>query len=273
MLFDMLTEYCDKRYQVFGNKCGNTNCTHPSGDCSGSCYDCLYEIHFPGSGKQKLLYDCPKMLYHYVCQYSSRYASEILYAFKEEGCFLSEFKEINMMSIGCGGCEDLMAMERFLFDDGIVVPLTYKGYDVNDLWSQIHNKVKGYCNNNEIKYRFIYEDAINYFSKYYNNNTNVIVISYLISYLYNTSQKKEIIKFFERLIDNVITRNRDKKLIVFNDVNSCNRGRDYFVKFINELRKRDLHGIYREMYFDSSRLNRYQRNGSAYNSSTSLFNC
>ena len=38
MLFDALTDYCDKRYQIFGDKCGNENCTHPSGKCTGrSC--------------------------------------------------------------------------------------------------------------------------------------------------------------------------------------------------------------------------------------------
>ena len=147
-------------------------------------------------------------------QYTLRYASEILHAFKDENCFLSTFESINMMSIGCGGCPDLMAMEMLLHDSGITVPVSYKGYDINSLWLPVHNRVRCYCNDNDIDSKFMCEDAINYFSKYYSKNTNVIVISYLLSYLYNTPQKKEIRDFFDRLIENVIVRNNDKKLIV-----------------------------------------------------------
>ena len=275
MLIDDIVDFCNKKYITFGDKCGNSECTHPTGECSGSCYDCLYEIHyFDGDKcKHKSLYDCPKMLYHYVCQYTLRYASEILYALKEEGSFLSGFETINMMSIGCGGCPDLMAMEKLLYDDGMTIPLAYKGYDVNPLWLPVHNRVQRYCKDNDIvtDIKFKREDAINYFSKFYSKNTNVIVISYLISYLYNTPQKKEILDFFDRLIDNVIVRNKDKKLIIFNDVNSCNRGRDYFGVFVEKLREKGLHGSYRYTYFDSDRLNKYQRNGDAYNASCSLF--
>ena len=272
MLIDDIVDFCNKKYITFGDKCGNDTCSHPSNECSGSCYNCLYEIHyFNGNSCKKSLYDCPKMLYHYVCQYSLRYASEILYAFKDEAAFLSSFENINMMSIGCGNCPDLMAMEMFLYDYGIKVPVSYKGYDINPLWLPVHNRVQKYCDDNEINSKFKREDAINYFSKFYSKNTNVIVVSYLLSYLYNTPQKKEILDFFDRIIDNVILRNNDKKLIVFNDVNSCNRGRDCFDDFISKLRKKGVHGSYRYMYFDSDRLNKYQRNGQAYNASSHLF--
>lgn len=152
MLIDDIVDYCNKKYTTFGDKCGNGVCSHPTGKCSGSCYNCLYEIHyFDGDKcKHKSLYDCQKMLYHYVCQYTLRYASEILHAFKDENCFLSTFESINMMSIGCGGCPDLMAMEMLLYDSGITVPVSYKGYDINSLWLPVHNRVRRYCNDNDI---------------------------------------------------------------------------------------------------------------------------
>lgn len=272
MLINDIVDFCNKKYLTFGDRCGNGTCSHPSGKCSGSCYNCLYQVHyFNGDKSKKSLYDCPKMLYHYVCQYTLRYASEIFYAFKEESQFLSTFDDINMMSIGCGGCPDLMAMEQFLYDYGMPVKITYKGYDINPSWLQVHNRVQRYCDNNDIECRIKREDAISYFSKFYSPNTNVIVVSYLLSYLYNTPQKREILTFFDRLIDNVILRNNDKKLIIFNDVNSCNRGRDFFGDFVGKLKKKGLHGSYQYRYFDSDRLNKYQRNGEAYNSSRALF--
>lgn len=65
MLIDRIIKYSNKQFLIYGDKCGNTFCNHPSGKCSGSCYNCLYQIHFPGrfdgqSPKEK--YDCPKML-------------------------------------------------------------------------------------------------------------------------------------------------------------------------------------------------------------------
>ena len=271
MLFDALIDYCDKKYQTYGEKCGNVNCSHPSGNCTGSCYNCLYEIHYPKDKTQKMLYDCPKMLYHYVCQYSSRYASEIQYVFNLEKEYLKNFSEYKMMSIGCGGCPDLMAIEKFMIDNGYKKQIDYRGYDVNDLWIPIHRRINKYCENKQIIKKFIYEDAIQYFSKYYNINRNIIVISYLLSYLYNTGQKKDILIFFDKLIDNVILRNKENKLILFNDVNSCYRGRDYFIKLVDKLKKAGLHGTYREMYFDTGILNKFQKTGDAHISNNCLF--
>lgn len=41
MLIDDIVDYCNKKYTTFGDKCGNGVCSHPTGKCSGSCYNCL----------------------------------------------------------------------------------------------------------------------------------------------------------------------------------------------------------------------------------------
>ena len=272
MLFDNIIEFADKKYQTYGNKCGNIQCTHPCGNCSGSCYNCLYEVHYPSTSEtHKKEYDCPKMLYHYVCQYSLRYASELLYGFDCKRDFLSTFSNYNIMSIGCGGCADLMAFEKLANDLHLSQSIRYSGFDINPLWRPIHNRISMYCDENSITRRFYIEDAIHYFQKYYHSSTNVIVISYLLSYLYNTTHRNDILLFFDLIIDNVVLRNKDKKLIIINDVNSCNRGRDYFPKLIDKLKKKGLHGTYSYRYFDSDRLNDFQRNGEPYESNNPLF--
>lgn len=201
MLFSDIVDYCDRKYQTFGAKCGCDSCSHPSGTCSGSCYDCLYQIHYPKKDTiQKLEYDCPKMLYHYVCQYSARYASEILYALNLESDFLSAFRQFNIMSIGCGACADLMAFEEFYNDTRQKQPISYSGYDINPLWKPIHNRISKYCDNVGIQKKFLDVDAIDYFQKFYNNSTNIIIVSYLISYLYNTPHKNDIRNFLIYLL-------------------------------------------------------------------------
>ena len=103
MLVDDIVDFCDKKYTTFGRKCGCGQCNHPSGECSGSCYNCLYQIHFPErfSGDIKKLYDCPKMLYHYFCQYSYLYTTELLCAFNEEKDYLVDYPYFHIVSLGC----------------------------------------------------------------------------------------------------------------------------------------------------------------------------
>lgn len=272
MLLEDIVSFCDKKYTTFGDKCGCGSCNHPSGNCSGSCYNCLYQIHYPNNRTvQKLEYDCPKMVYHYVCQYSTRYASEILYALNQKAGLLSTFPQFNIMSIGCGACADLMAFEKFYTDHGLNHQISYMGYDINPLWRPIHNRIAKYCDANNVLRRFFEVDAIEHFQRYHNPNTNIIIVSYLISYLYNTPHKSDILQFFDLLINNVIKQNEAKKLIIFNDVNSCNRGRDFFPEFIKKLSKNGLHGSYSNFYFDTGFLNKYQKIGTPYESCASLF--
>ena len=88
-------------YSSFKENCGcdNGHCNHPSGECSGSCYNCLYQIHFPERAPEnsKTEYDCVKMLYHYVCQYSHLYTREILCAFENEWSFIKDFPYFHIL--------------------------------------------------------------------------------------------------------------------------------------------------------------------------------
>ncbi len=276
MLIDKLITLCDEKYAEYGYTCGCIKCNHPSGQCSRNCRDCLYQIHFPGRFTNqtiKNVYDCPKMLYHYVCQYSYIYSSEILYAFNEHKDFLCSYDKFHLMSIACGACPDLIALEEFCRVNDLKTPISYRGYDINPLWSPIHSFVRQYCDTCGIKRSFFEKDVITHFKKYYVNGTNIMVISYLLSYLYNTNQTNQIDLLFNNIADNVVLRkgNGDKMLIIINDVNSNKRGRDYFVHLPGILKKKGLSVKSIFKYFDTTNLNLYQRVGSAYRSKKCLF--
>lgn len=276
MLIDELIVMCDKKYTECGDACGCAKCNHPSDKCSGNCRNCLYQIHYPDrfAGQiVKKVYDCPKMLYHYVCQYSYIYSSEILYAFNEHRDFLSGYDKFHLMSIACGACPDLMALEAFCKSYKIKTSISYRGYDINHLWSPIHTFIKQYCDEHNIKRSFMEKDVISHFKKYYVNGTNIIVISYLLSYLYNTNQTDQIDLLFNNIADNVVLKkdNCDKMLIVINDVNSNNRGRDYFAHLSRILRKKGLTVNAEFKYFDTGFLNYFQRVGSVYRIKKCLF--
>lgn len=115
MLLENTVQFCDRMYSSYRDHCGCDGgiCNRPSGICSGNCYNCLYEIHYPSRATQgaKKDYDCVKMLYHYVCQYSYLYSKELLCAFEHEWDFIKGFPYFHILSLGCGGCADLMALE------------------------------------------------------------------------------------------------------------------------------------------------------------------
>ncbi len=275
MLIDDLIRFCDQKYKGYGRECSCDPCNHPSEKCSGSCYDCLYQIHYPGrfTGGKKSQYDCQKLIYHYVCEYSYIYASEILYALNAHQDYLKEFKKYHLISIGCGACPDLIALEKFCNKNDLNKQIQYRGYDPNPLWAPIHNRIHKYCDENRIKYRIREKDAITYFSEYYVPEANILIVSYLISYLYNTNQIKEIDRLFGYLVKNVVMRKQLGLpfLIIINDVNSNRRGRDYFRNISRELKKNGLRIEDEFRYFDNNNLNYYQRIGTPYDSKYCLF--
>jgi len=269
MLIDYIVNFSDRKFSEFGSNCGCPSgiCNHPSGACSGSCYNCLYQVHFPSrfEGKAKRLYDCPKMIYHYVCQYSYLYTTEIMWAIAKEWGYINNFSYYHILSLGCGGCADLMAFDYFLNKDKIKVPISYIGIDINSLWSPIHNEINNYYNHNkEVGFNIPgYYDVFEYFNNPL-HDANVIIISYLISYLYNTNKTSMIDKLAEKIATNIVLQKEQGQhlLLIINDVNSNNRGRDYYSYFEKAIVKAGatlLNSNY--MYFDNGKLNYFQKNG------------
>lgn len=277
MLLETLVQYCNEKYLAYGECCGNVICTHPSGQCSGSCYNCLYHIHFPNKAPEnsKKLYDCPKMLYHYVCQYSYLYATELYCAFQSEMEFLRDFPYFHILSLGCGGCADLMGLEYFMHQNNIEVPVSYFGIDINDKWSDIHAAIKMYTDANNIKFKIpFYKDVFWVFKERGIVETNIIVISYLISYLYNSGQIEQIDELVQLVIDKIIIKKGagNKLLFVINDVNSNKRGRNYFKYFENAIRRSGLKITGCNFrFFDPGTLNEWQEIGEPYNIKYSVF--
>ena len=272
MLINEVVEFCDAQYSSFGNRCGQEDCicSHPSGHCSGSCYNCLYEIHYPSraADESKKLYDCPKMLYHYVCQYSYLYTTELLCAFGSEWDFIKDFPYYHVLSLGCGGCADLMAIEDLLSRKRVRRSVSYIGIDINELWQPIHERIKEYCERNNFHFTARYYDVFDCFKEREIADTNVIVLSYLISYLYNTGQIATIDSLIHDIAENIVLKKKHGQhlLLVINDVNSNRRGRDYFSRFekaINDSGMDILQSAYR--YFDTGYLNDFQKIGQPYN--------
>ena len=115
----------------------------------------------------------------------------------------------------------------------------------------MHKKIENYFSKNIKKNLFRYTDAFTYFSENNVKNANVLILQYVISHFYNTNQIQEIDVFFENLIDKIVRYKPEGAPlnIIINDVNSNNRGRDYFMKFCDKLTEKNLEHIFSQYYF------------------------
>lgn len=272
MLIHEIVEYCNIEYRAnITHLC--RDCKHPS-KCSGSCKNCLEQIHYPSrypDGKKD--YDCKNLINFYVCDYTNKYASEMLYLLRKSEK-LKEIDEYHILSIGCGAVPDLMAFEQYAFESEDIKDIRYSGVDVNPLWKPIHNKIKNYSSDSISDTKFVYNDAIKYFNTNQIKDINVIVLQYVISHFYNTGQINQIKHFFTNLVNNVIkNRNNNEPLIILiNDVNSCNRGRDFFIDLVNILDSNHFVSKYGQFYFDYRIQNDFQRYGEMHLRNNTLFN-
>lgn len=77
MLIDRIMNYCDNEYQTTHADFRCLDCKRQEG-CSGSCKNCLEEVHYPSRHPNgKKVYDCPHLINFYVCDYTYKYATEI----------------------------------------------------------------------------------------------------------------------------------------------------------------------------------------------------
>lgn len=271
MLLEEIIKFCNNQYIAEDTQHICINCNHKC-DCSGSCKNCLKEIHFPGKypdGKKD--YDCKNLINFYVCDYTYKYTSEILYLL--DLCEkLSYIDEYHIMSIGCGASPDLMAFEYYLKEINSDKRISYVGFDINTLWKPIHNHIQQYKSSIIEKVQYEYVDAIEFINKTTIAETNVLILQYVISHFYNTNQVCQIDNFIEDLMKHIIDYrdNNNPFIIIINDVNSCHRGRNYFDIIIEKI-KANYSARCLKFYFDYNIQNEGQRFGKKHISNNVLF--
>lgn len=79
----------------------------------------------------------------YMCKYSYRYTSEIIYALEWMPSLSSE-KNLKVLSFGCGPCTDLFAIDYLRVSGKLCYQiLDYRGVDYSrDVCNFIHNDIK-----------------------------------------------------------------------------------------------------------------------------------
>lgn len=229
MLIDDVIEFCDLEYQ--NEDCIQCNSKTMCDMSCNSCKQCLDDIHYHYN-KYRDFYDCEKLLDYYVFRYSYKYCSEIIYALDELD--LSEYPYFHILSLGCGAAPDLMAFDYM----GYKQKISYCGFDKNTYLEKIHDFIEDSYWNGKVRFHRNV-DVLTYFENHTLEKCNVLVIQYLISFFYNDIGVIGLKKWFEQLANNIVKYKPQNSpmLIIINDVDSVNTGRDAFPLFVNEIEK------------------------------------
>lgn len=230
MLIDDLIEYCDEQYKngICEACTAMDSCTR---DCDGNCKNCLDDIHFHYN-QRRTQYNCSRLLNYYVCRYSYKYCSEIIYALNQLD--LSTYPYFHILSLGCGGAPDLMAFQYMNYPQYI----SYIGLDRNVYWEDIHNFIINDFDDGRVQFmRNI--DVLHHFEDHAIEGCNVILIQYLISFFYSNVEYVGLRNWFARLAQSIV-RNKpadSPMLIIINDVDSIHTGRDAFPLLVDEIER------------------------------------
>lgn len=109
----------------------------------------------------------------------------------------------------------------------------YHGVDINTYWDDIHSKISEIYPYASFTTGFDVKTDISRLSC---GNYNVVIIEYLISYLY-LCDSSVVSNLFDDFIEYVISNKPQDSpmLIIINDVDSINTGRDTFMRLASKL--------------------------------------
>ena len=271
MLIDRVMSFCDSEYRNAHKNTRCEDCLH-TGDCSRNCKDCLEEIHYPSRHPNgKKFYDCPHLINFYVCDYAYKYATEIYYLLQKSDA-LAEIEHYSIFSSGCGACPDLMAFELYLQRNAPGKTLEYRGIDKNPLWESIHNQVLQYTTADITYINLSTEDAFTFLEQFAVGDINVLVLQYIISALYVSKGPCAVDKLFDLIIDSIVKHKNASEpfVILVNDVNSNNMGRDLFLSLVTKLQLAGFRVSYDQYYFDKNIQVEAQRYGTRHEKSVAM---
>ena len=259
-LLNFLTSYCVDQFYRYGD-C--LYCTHPSGRCSGSCLNCSEEVNFHRKGG-RTDYDCQKFMYYYVCRYSWKYCSEIMYALEQIG--LSDYPAYNILSVGCGGAPDLMAFEE-MESAWDTKEIFYKGCDANRYWTPIHGAISQYASSTQnINAKFINRDIFDVLGsgKPAVHHYNIIVLEYLLSHFPPNNRVYLADILFSQLIEVVLSNRLSDSpfLFIINDIDH------YSVRPLFDILLNKLHNAGHCFSYQKSH---FKRRNSDYNDGSSEY--
>jgi hypothetical protein len=230
-MFDNLLSQCWENYK-------DAECCHENNNFC-NCYNCLNNGFFSHSDE----YDCEKKMLFYVLNYGASYISEF-YHYLSKSEILNNFHgNLNVLSLGCGFCPDYYALSKYITDNKLNIQISHIGIDNSVFW----NKTR--INHSNINYYI--SDLTDLTNPLSFQGYNIITVNKVFSSLYGQDNH---ISFLQNIGNAVKTSMENNAILIFNDVNHIDMGRDVFDQNI----KRYFNNILRyytdirKAYFETS---------------------
>lgn len=269
MLIKYITEYCNLKYD---NKIKCSNCSYNK-YCPDDCGKCLEYIHFPNKAPKIKKYDCPNMANFYTCKYAYKYMSELVYALNQ----LKDLKEISnlkVMSIGCGPCTDLFALD-YVDEKGEYEfkSLEFRGIDpAKMVWEDIHENIKKHSND-KYDIRFYYKDIIEYVDIIVAKKwvPDLIIFQYVFSDMEKHCSKEKFVSFISKIANFINNDMKENTYIIINDINLTTTkggGRERFDELLDKISNYNS----RKYHFNNNNKTKHYEYGEEYKSNNLVLN-
>ena len=207
---DNLYNYCHQQYTTMNcQNCPNGQCWHPG--CA-SCDTCLYDIHMACNHDKE--YPCSKILYNYVLNCQSRYASEITWAMhKARPYTFYDQNDILCCSIGCGPCSEFYALVATFSSWKINRnQYTFLGFDLSSRWNDITNYIGTQFRN--IRYGVLNSDFFAY-AKSIQRPIDIMFVNYMLSDIMRYDKQKAFV-CIDEFVQLIVSRKI--KTLIINDI-------------------------------------------------------
>ena len=225
MPHQQLVQFCHENYNR-PERCNDC----PNEPCRNSCVACLDHIHQVGTHDRS--YNCVNIVNCYTCKYIYRYSTEIEYLMNRYAPVFRNTENVRLWSIGCGPCTELFGLYRFRNINNLNFTIEYKGFELNELWTPIHNFIHQM---NYFGTEFYIQDVFNYIALN-NEHPHLITLNYLLSDILRTN--RDYINLFIENLCNWYAPMTHTFLII-NDINlgrNSNESRYYYEIIVQRIR-------------------------------------
>lgn len=194
------------------------NCTswNPWGH---SCDSCISSMYYDGGADD---YSCVKGAYLYTLKYGPAYITEII-SFLADSHIIESFnrQRLRIVSLGGGMGTDYLAINQYMCNSPLGIAIDYTLYDLSPSWQSVRNL---YPHPSMVEYTCdILQNEINM------SSVDIVFINKLYSTLLKNKQNHDFINWLQRQVTNL----PPGAIVVFNDINHKDMGRDEFNFFMS----------------------------------------
>lgn len=202
-------------------------------DCQQACRPCFNQEFFgyqTGNG-----YSCISGGYYYAISYANTYISEIYHLLSEIKILEKIPFYMEIASLGGGMGTDILAVRKYIHDNSLSLAASCCIYDKAAMWKNII----ALYNNSDISFNEcdLTQNSVSL------TNYDLVFINKLVS----TLQSNGALSSFWPLLQSSLASMKNGAYLIFNDINSCYKGRDDFLGFMSHSHEFGLIGKY---YFD-----------------------